>query len=65
MNNVIEMTHPLIKHTISIFRDKNTGTNEFRKLLEEIGIFMGYEALRALPLEDVEIDTTLETCNTP
>ena len=38
MNNVIEMTHPLIKHKISILRDKNTGTNEFRKLIEEIGI---------------------------
>lgn len=45
MNNVIEMTHPLIKHKISILRDKNTGTNEFRKLIEEIGILMGYEAL--------------------
>ena len=55
MNNVIEMTHPLIKHKISILRDKNTGTNEFRKLIEEIGILMGYEALRDLPFEDVEI----------
>ena len=51
MNNVIEMTHPLIKHKISILRDKNTGTNEFRKLIEEIGILMGYEALRDLPLK--------------
>ena len=52
MNNVIEMSHPLIKHKISLLRDKNTGTNEFRKLIEEIGILMGYEALRDLPLED-------------
>ena len=65
MNNVIEMTHPLIKHKISILRDKNTGTNEFRKLIEEIGILMGYEALRDLPLEDVEIETPIETCKTP
>ena len=65
MNNVIEMTHPLIKHKISILRDKSTGTNEFRKLIEEIGILMGYEALRDLPLEDVEIETPIETCKTP
>ena len=65
MNNVIEMTHPLIKHKISILRDKYTGTNEFRKLIEEIGILMGYEALRDLPLEDVEIETPIETCKTP
>ena len=65
MNNVIEMTHPLIKHKISILRDKSTGTNEFRKLIEEIAILMGYEALRDLPLEDVEIETPIETCMTP
>lgn len=65
MNNVIEMTHPLIKHKISLLRDKNTGTNEFRKLIEEIAILMGYEALRDLPLEDVEIETPIETCKTP
>ena len=65
MNNVIEMSHPLIKHKISLLRDKNTGTNEFRKLIEEIGILMGYEALRDLPLEDVEVETPIETCKTP
>ena len=65
MNNVIEMTHPLIKHKISILRDKNTITNEFRKLIEEIGFLMGYEALRDLPIEDVEIETPIETCKTP
>lgn len=65
MNNVIEMTHPLIKHKISLMRDKTTGTNEFRKLTEEIGILMGYEALRSLPLEDVEVETPLMTCKSP
>ena len=64
MDNVIEMSHPLIKHKISLLRDKNTGTNEFRKLIEEIGILMGYEALRDLPLEDVEVETPIETCMT-
>ncbi len=65
MENVIIMDHPLIKHKISMLRDVNTGTNEFRKLVEEIGILMGYEALRDLPTEDVEITTPLETCMTP
>ena len=65
MENVFIMDHPLIKHKISMLRDKNTGTNEFRKLVEEIRVLMGYEALRDLPTEDVEIATPLETCNSP
>ncbi len=64
-NNVIYMSHPLIKHKISRLRDKNTGTNEFRKLVEEIAMLEGFEALNDLPLEDVEIETPLETCMTP
>ena len=59
------MNHPLIQHKISMLRDQNTGTNEFRKLIEEIATLMGYEALRDLPLEDVEITTPIETCMTP
>jgi len=65
MNNVFIMDHPLIQHKISMLRDQNTGTNEFRKLIEEIATLMGYEALRDLPLEDVEITTPIETCMTP
>lgn len=64
-NNVHIFDHPLIKHKISMLRDKNTGTNEFRKLTEEIAMLMGYEALRDLPLEDVEIETPIEKCMTP
>ena len=65
MNNVIEMTHPLIKHKISRLRDKNTGTAEFRALVEEIAMLMGYEALKDLPTENVEIETPIERCQTP
>ena len=65
MENVYIMEHPLIKHKISMLRDKSTGTNDFRKLVEEIGVLMGYEALRDLPTEDVQITTPLETCKTP
>ena len=64
-NNVFIMNHPLIQHKISMLRDQNTGTNEFRKLIEEIATLMGYEALRDLPLQDVEITTPIETCMTP
>ena len=65
MNNVIETKHPLIQHKISLLRDKNTGTNEFRKLVDEIGMLMGYEALSDLPTELVEIETPIQTCQTP
>ena len=54
MSNVTIMKHPLIKHKISMLRNENTGTNEFRTLVEEIAMLMGYEALRDLPTEDVE-----------
>ncbi len=59
------MGHPLIKHKISLLRDKNTGTGEFRSLVEEIAMLMAYESLRSLPLEDAEIETPIETCKSP
>ena len=65
MDNVTILTHPLIKHKITMLRDINTGTNEFRALIEEIATLMGYEALRDLPLEDVEVTTPIETCLSP
>ncbi len=61
-DNVIIMDHPLIQHKISMLRDKNTGTNEFRKLVEEIAMLEGFEALSDLPMENVEVDTPIETC---
>ncbi|MCR5802191.1 MAG: uracil phosphoribosyltransferase [Lachnospiraceae bacterium] len=64
-SNVTVIDHPLIKHKISMLRDENTGTNEFRKLVEEIAMLMGYEAMRDLPLEEVEIKTPIETCMAP
>lgn len=65
MVNYTIMGHPLIQHKISMIRDKRTGTNEFRKLVEEIAMLMGYEALRDLPTEMVEVETPIETCMTP
>lgn len=65
MENVTVMEHPLIKHKISRLRDKATGTNEFRTLVEEIGMLISYEALADLPVENVEVETPIETCMTP
>ena len=64
-DNIFYNNHPLIKHKISRLRDKNTGTNEFRALVEEIAMLMGYEALSDLPLEEVEVETPIEKCMTP
>ena len=65
MANTVIMEHPLIQHKISMLRDKNTGTNEFRTLVEEIAMLEGFEALRDLPTEDVEVETPIEKCMTP
>lgn len=65
MSNITLIDHPLVQHKISLLRDKNTGTNEFRILVEEISTLMGYEALRDLPTEEIEIETPVERCMTP
>ena len=65
MDNVFINSHPLVQHKISLLRDKNTGTYEFRSLVGEIGMLMGYEALSDLPTEEIEITTPIETCKTP
>ena len=64
MSKVYINKHPLVQHKISILRDKNTGTNEFRSLVGEIAMLIGYEALNDLPTEEVEVETPLETCMT-
>ncbi len=64
-DNVYEFTHPLIQHKITMLRDKNTGTNEFRAIVDELGMLMGYEALADLPMVDVEIETPIEKCMSP
>ncbi len=51
--------HPLIQHKLSLMRDKNTPSKDFRELLDEIAMLMGYEITRNLPLEDVEIQTPI------
>ena len=59
MNNVCIFDHPLIQHKLTILRDKDTGTKEFRELISEIATLMCYEATRDLPLKEVEIETPI------
>ena len=59
MENVHIIDHPLIQHKISMLRDKHTGTAEFRALIEEIAMLMAYEALRDLPLKEIEVETLI------
>lgn len=60
MSQLIVFDHPLIQHKISILRRKDTASNQFRTLVEEITMLMCYESLRDLPLESVEIETPLQ-----
>lgn len=53
------LDHPLIQHKLTIIRDKNTGTKDFREVVNEIARLMAYEVSRSMPLEDVEIETPM------
>lgn len=59
-SNVHLIDHPLIRHKLSIMRDKATSTNQFRDLLREISLLMGYEVMRELPTEEYPLETPLE-----
>lgn len=59
-NNVVILDHPLIQHKTTILRQKTTTNKEFRELVEEITMLMCFEALRDLPLEEVEIETPIQ-----
>lgn len=65
MGSVNIINHPLVKHKISLMRDEQTGTREFRILVEEVAMLMGYEAMRDLPTEDVEIKTPITARKLP
>lgn len=58
-DNFTAMSHPLIQHKITLLRDKNTGSKEFRELIEEISILIAFEATRDLVLCDREVETPL------
>ena len=55
------INHPMVQHKLTIMRKKETGTREFRELLKEIGMLMGYEISRDFPLRNVEIETPMQS----
>ncbi|MEG2882223.1 MAG: uracil phosphoribosyltransferase, partial [Christensenella sp.] len=58
------LDHPLLQHKVSMIRDKNTGTKEFRELVKEIAMLMVYEVTRDLPLKEVELETPITMART-
>ncbi len=63
-SRVFVMDHPLIQHKLTLLRDKNTGSKEFRELVGEIAMLMCYDATRDLPLKEVEIETPVALAKT-
>lgn len=61
MGSLTVLNHPLLTHKITLLREEGTSTNQFRKLVEEIAMLMGYEALRDLPLEETIVKTPITT----
>ncbi|GAA0322001.1 uracil phosphoribosyltransferase [Oceanobacillus sp. FSL W7-1293] len=61
MSNVFVFDHPLIQHKLTYIRDKNTGTKEFRELVDEVAMLMAFEITRDLPTSDVEVETPVTT----
>ncbi len=59
MSQLHVIDHPMIQHKLTIMRDKETGSKDFRELLKEISLLMGYEVTRDLPLSEVEIETPI------
>lgn len=61
MAKVHVFDHPLIQHKLSFIRQKDTGSKEFRELVEEVALLMAYEVTRDLPLKDIEVETPITT----
>ena len=62
-SNVHLIDHPLVQHKLTLMRRKEASTNSFRRLLNEISMLMAYEVTRDMPMQDIEIETPLETMN--
>jgi uracil phosphoribosyltransferase len=63
MAQVHILDHPLIQHKLSLIRDQNTGSKDFRELVEEVSMLMAYEVTRDFPLQEVEVKTPVATMN--
>ena len=64
MSKVYVFDHPLIQHKLTYIRDKNTGTKEFRELVDEVAALMAFEITRDMPVEEIEIETPVTTAKT-
>jgi uracil phosphoribosyltransferase len=64
MSNVHVIDHPLVQHKLSLMRNREASTNSFRRLLNELSMLMAYEVTRDVPMQEVEIQTPLETTRT-
>src|SRR3954463_15251684 len=64
-SSVHVVVHPLVQHKLSLMREKDRSTKGFRELLNEIGMLLGYEVTRDLPLEMVEIETPISSMQAP
>lgn len=65
MDNVTILNHPILTHKITLLRDKNTPTSEFRTLVKEIAMMEGYEALRHVATKQIEVETPIEKTTQP
>src|SRR5699024_9143666 len=61
MGNLFILDHPLIQHKLTYIRDKNTGTKQFRELVDEVSMLMGFEITRHLPVKESEVETPVTT----
>ena len=61
MSTLHLISHPLVQHKLTLMRQKDASTNSFRRLLDELSTLMAYEVTRDMPLQEVEIETPLET----
>ena len=59
MSQLHIINHPMIQHKLTIMRDRRTGSKDFRELLKEISLLMGYEVTRDIPLEEIDIETPI------
>lgn len=58
------LDHPLIQHKLTYIRDKETGTKQFRELVNEVSMLMGFEITRSMAVKEIEIETPITTCKT-
>src|SRR5699024_11085430 len=61
MGNLYILDHPLIQHKLTFIRDKTTGTKQFREVVNEVSMLMGFEITRNLPVQEIEVETPMTT----